>query len=1071
MFSTSRRGPRQSAANAQRRLWLRGLEQRIVPATFYVDRLDDAAVADPNDPFTGSLRYVIEKANEIPGCDDVIIIKMGTIQLLSPLEIKDEIIIDPYGASESILDFSQIDYSKHKSAIVIDDCNPLTSMHVSFEAVSIIGGRAPQGGVIFVQNEDLVIKRCVLSGNQATVGHGGAIYFAGGPGAKLTIIDSTISGNSAVGHGGGVYIKGIVTTVIRNSTISGNTALGQGGGIAFSGEATLDFFNSTITKNAAVNGLGGGGIARIAGPGTVNLQSTIVAQNSAAQAPDLAFDTPTVVVANNALIGVADQGKFMLMGTPNFTGESAAPLNALLGDLLDNGGETKTHAPLPGSPVINNGNNNAGLIFDQRGPSFSRVVDGLADIGAFEVSAIPYAKSKRLDVTMAGALTFDVEVTYTDPLGGAINVGSIGLDDITVIRPNGLVLAPATFKVSDLTNGSPRTATYTFTAPGGTWDAGDNGTYSVQLAANQVFDADTIANAVPAGSLGDFLVSIPSAIVVNATNDEALDTDGKVSLREAILSTPGGVITFDKTLFATPQTITLTLGELVIAAPVTIVGPESARVTIDANKNSRVVKVDGPGTGMAVAFLNLTFLNGSTAGPGGGIWNVDESLRMTNCLVAGSSAGGVGGGLAVGAGGSLAMYSCQISNNSSMGNGGGVAFQSSGRWSVFDSALVNNTSKGSGGGFVLQSVSSAQLANTTISGNQAAEGGGGGYLSNFIGALLINNSTIANNISTSSFNGGGLRGGGASGTVTLQSTILATNTAMALPIDLFFDTGMANIGGDNNIVGVADVGNFTLTGLNNQTGTIAAPLDPLINPLSANGGPTLTHSLKAGSPALDKGNTATGGMIYDQRGPTFFRVRGGRADVGAFESQDGALPPRIVDVKVNDGVVQRSMVTSITVTFNQVVNFSPGVAASFKLVRQSDGAAVVLSSTSPSTTSEVTLTFAGGAVDFISLADGRYTLTAMSHFISNGNGRLDGNDDGFLSQCDDYLLVGTSTSGPKLYRLFGDINADGLVSAFDFQQFRLVYGTMGPSAFDYNSDNLTGAEDFNQFRLRYGMMV
>ena len=60
----------------------------------------------------------------------------------------------------------------------------------------------------------------------------------------------------------------------------------------------------------------------------------------------------------------------------------AAPL---LGPLQDNGGATRTHALLEGSPAIDSGNNVSNLDFDQRGEGFARMAGASADIGAFEV--------------------------------------------------------------------------------------------------------------------------------------------------------------------------------------------------------------------------------------------------------------------------------------------------------------------------------------------------------------------------------------------------------------------------------------------------------------------------------------------------------------------------------------------------------------------------------------------------------------------------------------------------------------------------------------------------------------
>ena len=62
-----------------------------------------------------------------------------------------------------------------------------------------------------------------------------------------------------------------------------------------------------------------------------------------------------------------------------------------------------------------------------------------------------------------------------------------------------------------------------------------------------------------------------------------------------------------------------------------------------------------------------------------------------------------------------------------------------------------------------------------------------------------------------------------------------------------------------------------------QIGTPASPIDPLLGPLADNGGPTLTHALQPGSPAINRGDPAA--LPQDQRG--YGRL--GVPDVGAFE--------------------------------------------------------------------------------------------------------------------------------------------------------------------------------------------
>jgi hypothetical protein len=67
-------------------------------------------------------------------------------------------------------------------------------------------------------------------------------------------------------------------------------------------------------------------------------------------------------------------------------------------------------------------------------------------------------------------------------------------------------------------------------------------------------------------------------------------------------------------------------------------------------------------------------------------------------------------------------------------------------------------------------------------------------------------------------------------------------------------------------------------------------------PLASNGGPTRTHALGEGSPAVDAGNNAAE-LEFDQRGEPFARVSGTQADIGAYERQQ----PPASDVIFRDG--------------------------------------------------------------------------------------------------------------------------------------------------------------------------
>ena len=152
----------------------------------------------------------------------------------------------------------------------------------------------------------------------------------------VTIID-----NWAGNFGGGISSAGPLTLI--NSTVSNNTAAStRGGGIQ--NTARLTVINSTITNNDAA--LGGGGIYRASG--TVILVNSIIAGNTGPDGPDCG-GSPTSLGYN--LIGNAtDCGYVATIGDQ--VGTTDNPVDPLLGPLQNNGGETVTYALLFGSPTI-----------------------------------------------------------------------------------------------------------------------------------------------------------------------------------------------------------------------------------------------------------------------------------------------------------------------------------------------------------------------------------------------------------------------------------------------------------------------------------------------------------------------------------------------------------------------------------------------------------------------------------------------------------------------------------------------------------------------------------------------
>ena len=141
------------------------------------------------------------------------------------------------------------------------------------------------------------------------------------------------------------------------------------------------------------------------------------------------------------------------------------------------------------------------------------------------------------------------------------------------------------------------------------------------------------------------------------------------------------------------------------------------------------------------------------------------------------------------------------------------------------------------------------------------------------GTMQVTHSTMSNN---SAFSGGSVLN---LGTFEIGNTILKTGASGG---NIVNKSGTVTSLGYN--LSNDDGGGF-LTGHGDQINT-----DPLLGPLQNNGGPTFTHALLAGSPAIDTGDpNFTPPPLFDQRGPGFNRVVNGHIDIGSFEVQTQAV--------------------------------------------------------------------------------------------------------------------------------------------------------------------------------------
>lgn len=236
---------------------------------------------------------------------------------------------------------------------------------------------AESGGAIFSTGL-LKILSSTLAANEA-VGDGGAIHSSGG----VHLTQSTVSSNQSGDEGGAIAAEGVGTElIVISSTLSGNTAVGNGGAIHNIDDNPTKFrvLHSTVYQNTS--GGSGGGI--YFQDGVLALEHSIVAGNSdVAGSPDLdninQFDSPQILTRYSLIQDVT--GSQLTQQGPNLTG-----VDPMLMPLADNGGPTLTHEPIDGSPALNGGNPNIPVPpeNDQRGLGFSRILEGVIDIGALE---------------------------------------------------------------------------------------------------------------------------------------------------------------------------------------------------------------------------------------------------------------------------------------------------------------------------------------------------------------------------------------------------------------------------------------------------------------------------------------------------------------------------------------------------------------------------------------------------------------------------------------------------------------------------------------------------------------
>ena len=785
----------------------------------------------------------------------------------------------------------------------------LSTGTVTFSGLTISDGNTTSlgGGILLASAGTVNVINCRIADNRALAGAGIANNNTG----TVNITNSLITANFiSSGDQGGGGIRNVSGTVnITNSVFYRNS--GENGSAIRNVSGTVNISNSSIVRNTSA--------ANAAIFGSANLKSTIVAQNDTLDVlgtftsagfnligkaeANSGFNQPTDQVGTNnmpidpKLTNVSMLGMFVpvqpLCDSPAFDkGTSASLTGALTTDVR---GLPRTIDD-PGEPNTTGGDGtDIGAI--ERPPcvqlTFTVNLTGDSDdltpsdaICDSDAGAPGPQCTLRAALSQANALTTDQTINFaipqTDP----------GFDSTTGRYTINLHSPLPGITVNLAINGPGRDVLTVRRQAGGNY-----GIFAItsDMVAQVSFSDLTISDGVGTtsaegggiGALGSFS-NLPFVLsIVNCAF-----TSNRGERGGAVSSVP-------------PRGIVNIISSTFIGNSATSGGAIFARSLLSVshntfNANSAATSGGAIFAGGALLVSNSTFNANSATAEGGAILS-DVTGRfgsISSSSFTGNSAN-LGGALAIVNPGPLSIFSSTISGNTASSSGGGIYIKgalSSSQVNVANSTISGNTAVAADGGGIASAAGELTLTSSTISGNNAATRGGGIYSytigNSDVSTVTIGNSTVTHNSAA--------EGGGVAiteiGRVT--NSLIALNSASSAGPDLFSGTGFAFTSGGFNLIGKKD-GSAGFSELTDQTGTIATPLDPKVDPagLQNNGGPTRTLALLPGSPALDKGYNF--GLATDQRGsprpvdnPAIAPASGGdNTDIGAFEFNPAAPSP------------------------------------------------------------------------------------------------------------------------------------------------------------------------------------
>jgi hypothetical protein len=265
--------------------------------------------------------------------------------------------------------------------------------------------------------------------------------------------------------------------------------------------------------------------------------------------------------------------------------------------------------------------------------------------------------------------------------------------------------------------------------------------------------------------------------------------------------------------------------------------------------------------------------------------------------------------------------------------------------------------------------------------------------------------------------------------------------------------------------------NIVANGIGSVTSWVAATVTGVSGAPAPTGGVTYTYyvgSSAAGTPLSSSPIAAGTYTVVANYGGNSNYLPSQSSPVSFTIQPLPASPVSVSSFQVNDGNVQRSMVDSLTVTFNTSVTLAAGAVS---LWDQTTNTAIAVNCTAlAGSTTSYLVTWSGNQIVGGSLANGRYVLTVNAGGVNSSGGAM------------------AASQSYSFLRLFGDYHGDGAVNNTDYLMFKKANGAVAGSSsptnatydtywyFDYYFNNFASgssinSNDLSKFLADYGTSI